>query len=282
MNTDKLIECVKKYPILYDTQHENFTNQEKRAETWEAIASEMNERSEALRRKWKMLKYGYTKYKDLNDGKTTPNGTRAMNWCWGFQLQFLDNYNLKRKKKSKYRTSYSSSTPVPASSTHVDSKAATPSRIDRDCNEISQEENSLLDEIQPTSSVAPASAIRTPQVASQVTQNRAAAANAIDDDIEKILNFMRNKRKRPHTDAVDDLFQSYAKTFKKFSIQTQIMLKVNMAKLFADAELLEDDMNQCQSPVHAFVSVDCDIKAEPSYDVSFEPNDSTGSILADE
>lgn len=59
-----------------------------------------------------------------------------------------------------------------------------------------------------------------------------------EEEVERILTLVQSKIEN-NTDAVHDLFQSYAKTFNKFSIRTQTMLKVEMAKLFADAELRE-------------------------------------------
>ncbi|RVE54331.1 hypothetical protein evm_001158 [Chilo suppressalis] len=266
MATEKFIECVKRYPMLYNSRDKNFTNLEKKAETWEIIAREMNESSEGCRIKWKGLRDGYTKYKKHSKGDMGDNASHKQsytNWCWAPHLQFLDNYAKRRKiipsmsKTAAQYNSYSHSS-VPDSDEWQD--------------------NDTSSTYAPSTPSASTSTTRTSQTVTKVTQSRTATATTSDDDVERILNFMRSKQKRPHTDAVDDLFQSYAKTFKRFSVQTQIMLKVNIAKLFADAELREhNSMNQNQP---LFVTMDCDIKTEDnlnqdmeSFDVTFDPND---------
>lgn len=63
------------------------------------------------------------------------------------------------------------------------------------------------------------------------------------------------KKKLRHDD-VDYLFLSYAQTFKKLSQQKQAMLKVDLAKLFSEAELSEISSTEYvnQSPAYSVMS----------------------------
>lgn len=58
------------------------------------------------------------------------------------------------------------------------------------------------------------------------------------DEVDRIIDYLKTKN-RSKFDAVDHLFQSYADTFKQFSERNKIMIKVELAKLFADTELKE-------------------------------------------
>ena len=42
-NTEKLIQLVKNYRILYDLSHENYKNVKKKDKIWDEIGKELNE-----------------------------------------------------------------------------------------------------------------------------------------------------------------------------------------------------------------------------------------------
>ena len=42
-NTEKLIELIKKYPILYDLSHEEYKNVRKKDKAWDEIGEELKE-----------------------------------------------------------------------------------------------------------------------------------------------------------------------------------------------------------------------------------------------
>lgn len=76
--------------------------------------------------------------------------------------------------------------------------------------------------------------------------------------LQKIVE-AENKR-RAEYDAVDLLFMSYAATFRRLSLRKQAELKVNLTKLFADAELGEMDnfpmhcSQPCSPIIHSVMS----------------------------
>jgi hypothetical protein len=62
------------------------------------------------------------------------------------------------------------------------------------------------------------------------------------EDIDKIIGYLENKNKNKiQLDGIDHLFLSYAETFKQFPPRRQAMLKIELATLFAHAEMSELD-----------------------------------------
>ncbi|CAH2088507.1 unnamed protein product [Euphydryas editha] len=63
-----------------------------------------------------------------------------------------------------------------------------------------------------------------------------------------VVNYLkdRNENKVPKS-AIDLLFRSYAETFKKYTPLTQARLKIDMAKLFAEAEIREIEQRETPS-----------------------------------
>ncbi|CAG4985426.1 unnamed protein product [Colias eurytheme] len=126
MNTidiERLIEIVKRYPMLYDTRHEQYNNFTLKTQTWKQIAKELNDGSEVLRIKWKGLKDGYRKYKRFKCG-VAPNNKSWHSWCWSENLKFLDNYEIRKIIPKKGAKDKCKQTPkenkVPADEEFVD------------------------------------------------------------------------------------------------------------------------------------------------------------------
>ncbi|XP_026730843.1 transcription factor Adf-1-like [Trichoplusia ni] len=58
-----------------------------------------------------------------------------------------------------------------------------------------------------------------------------------------------NKYNLAHFDSTDYLFLSYAETFKTFPLRRQCLLKIELAKLFANAELEHQNTNEMEDPM---------------------------------
>ncbi|CAG4985430.1 unnamed protein product [Colias eurytheme] len=207
VNIENFIECVKGYPILYNRRHIYYNSIEKKTLAWELISKEMNESSDILKNKWKGLKDGYTKYKRFQSG-VAPSNKSYHSWCWSENLKFLDEYMI-HKKHSKYKkaqTSVSSSPSPPRQS-------PTPS-----------DEKDLRENIESEPwTVSPAI-----QYESHGSRR---SLSVTDEEFEP--------KRQKLLDPVDHLFTSYAGTFRRLSLKTQCMIKVKMAKIFAEAELAE-------------------------------------------
>lgn len=73
-------------------------------------------------------------------------------------------------------------------------------------------------------------------------QQKKIGSRSVVDNAERVLDYLKNKKKR-EWDGDDHLFMSYAKSFKTLSVRNKAKIKVELAKLFADAELDEFENN---------------------------------------
>ncbi|XP_038221222.1 uncharacterized protein LOC119839098 [Zerene cesonia] len=205
MNTidiEKFIQIVKRYPMLYDRRHELYNNFTCKTHTWKQVAKELNDgiSGEVLRIKWKGLKDGYRKYKRFKSG-VAPYNRSWHSWCWSENLKFLDDYEIRKI--------------VPKN----DSKQ--PTATDNSKRSTVVKDNVVVYNQDPTQWTA------TPAIhyESSQTGHRSATDEEYDD--------------KNQLDSIDYLFTSYACTFKNFSLRSQCMIKLQMAKIFSDAELAE-------------------------------------------
>lgn len=58
-------------------------------------------------------------------------------------------------------------------------------------------------------------------------------------EVDRVIEYLENKKKPKVHDGIDHLFLSYADTFKKFHPRTQAELKMKIATLFAQTEMKE-------------------------------------------
>jgi hypothetical protein len=76
--------------------------------------------------------------------------------------------------------------------------------------------------------------------------------------MHQILEYIKNERK---SDAADHLFASYSETFKKLKPRTQHTIKLQLAQIFADAELKDLDTDNLEMNM---LSPVCCVKSAPS------------------
>lgn len=80
-----------------------------------------------------------------------------------------------------------------------------------------------------------------------------------DDDVGRVIQFINSNKNKKELDVTDNLFLSYADTFKKFPPREQAIVKLEMAKLFSNIELrLLDDTSY--NPLQTSISM-----ASPAY-----------------
>ena len=77
------------------------------------------------------------------------------------------------------------------------------------------------------------------------------------------IGYLKHSKREEQSEAVDFLFKSYAETFKTFTAKKQVLLKVRLAKLFADAEL--DEMKE-----PSVVMSSAGVQDEHDYGLSFD------------
>ncbi|CAG9766009.1 unnamed protein product [Ceutorhynchus assimilis] len=86
--TEKLIELVKKYPILYDLGNPDYKNIRKRDKIWDQIGAELNESGEEVKKRWKNLRDSYAKYLKCIKTKTGQSAKKNYSkWQWASLME---------------------------------------------------------------------------------------------------------------------------------------------------------------------------------------------------
>ncbi|XP_073961617.1 uncharacterized protein [Choristoneura fumiferana] len=99
---EKLIDEVKKYPVLYDTRHENHRDIDVRDRSWGEIAERLGENSEILKREWKILRDSLRQsLKKCEQGITTKAGTPCKKWRLQNRMAFVLPYMTMRRTQRR-------------------------------------------------------------------------------------------------------------------------------------------------------------------------------------
>ncbi|XP_075980082.1 uncharacterized protein LOC142979176 [Anticarsia gemmatalis] len=104
MNTrnyrERLIDEVKKYPVLYDTRNENHRDIDVRDRCWLDISERLGANSEVLKREWKILRDSMRQaLKRSKQGATTKNGLPCKKWRFQSRMAFLLPYMTMRRER---------------------------------------------------------------------------------------------------------------------------------------------------------------------------------------
>ncbi|XP_063536847.1 uncharacterized protein LOC134746409 [Cydia strobilella] len=101
---EKLIDEVKKYPVLYDTRHENHRDIDVRDRCWAEISERLGENSEILKREWKILRDSLRQsLKKCKQGVTTKAGTPCKKWRFQNRMSFVLPYMTIRRTQRRIR-----------------------------------------------------------------------------------------------------------------------------------------------------------------------------------
>ena len=161
------------------------------------------------------------KHRRFLKGTTGQATKKYEKWPWSRHLQFLDSTFTPRPTTSNVSESQISETPLQG--------VGTPPP------------NHDTETISPLS---PASLEMLPPPIKRMKKKQST------EDIDKIIGYFENKNKNKNQlDGIDHLFLSYAETFKQLPPRRQAMLKIELATLFARAELSELGV-QTTSPPH--------------------------------
>ncbi|XP_047032919.1 uncharacterized protein LOC124639542 [Helicoverpa zea] len=213
MDVVQLIKLVKKHEFLYNQNHPSYRNTDLKNSTWELIGREMNECREACRLKWKTVRDGYIKYKKLSQMKNS----KVSNYVWSTQLKFLDNYSYRIKGMSK------------------------------SMSEQSEGSQTAAQEVSPVQSPSPPPLVPLRSVPS----TEANSPMQTDEELQSVIERNSSQlEKFKQIDSTDLLFLSYSGTFKKFSARQQALMKIELAKLFANAELEQLQAGQHSSQIN--------------------------------
>lgn len=178
------------------------------------------------RLKWKTVRDNYIKYKRL---LKKSDGTKEIDYIWSGNLRFLDDHNVNRR--SFYQI-------VGKRKSGSDSL-----------------KSQVRDELTYELSASP------PPLAPLGSLSLAEVTGSIQSNQDLRINLVDPKTKFKEIDSTDLLFLSYSGTFKKFPARQQTLMKLELAKLFANAELQQLDDAE-QSRVQAAESLPVIIKTE--------------------
>ncbi|XP_026321503.1 uncharacterized protein LOC113231409 isoform X2 [Hyposmocoma kahamanoa] len=101
---ERLIDEVKKFPVLYDTQHEAHRDIDARDRCWADIARRLGANSELLKREWKILRDSLRQsMKKCRKGATTKAGAPCRKWRFHARMAFVLPYMTRRSERPVLR-----------------------------------------------------------------------------------------------------------------------------------------------------------------------------------
>ncbi|XP_055856255.1 uncharacterized protein LOC129919412 [Episyrphus balteatus] len=243
MDVEKLILCVRKYPILYDMYNSEYKNLKQKDQIWDEIGEALQESGEELKKKWKNLRDCYARYLrswDMKASRTAPYNTRYYKfWPWAKQMDIFKPYLRFAKGQTETDLNESNGDPTTTSS---NAESLQQIKQEDDDNDTQYE----IEQPIPTSSRkrknnSPPSAPPTPP-ASSWRKRKSETENSVD----KVLKFLKQKRKKSETNplslnATEHMFLSFAKTIDTFSPRRQASIKMRITNMVLEEELLEKE-----------------------------------------
>lgn len=177
--------------------------------------------AEIVKQKWKNLRDSYMKYIKYLKGSTL-SGKKYKNWPWA-NLKFLRDTLAPRATTSNVSVSQIHKTSITD-------------------EEYEPGESASGNVTSPTQMPPP---------------KRTTKRKELTENVAAVLNYLENKNSnKTHTklDHINNLFLSYAHTFKTFSPRMQAILKMEMSQSFGRAELNEvDGHNSTRSSIMILV-----------------------------
>lgn len=168
-----------------------------------------------VKRKWKALRDGYTKYKKL---LRSAHG-KSIKYSWSSHLSFLDCNADNQDDSLNSCMVVEDPSSISDTPEFIRTFTISPNMLE-DIPEIIDDSNS---DTEPA----------------QGEYDNPSKKQKIEEQFE-VLGPVQNADAMQNTnDSVDYLFLSYAQAFKNFSLKKQAILKVDIASLFSEAELCE-------------------------------------------
>lgn len=191
-----------------------------------------------MKEKWKNLKDTYRKYKKSEVVKTGQAAKKLKKWVWAKSMEFLDTTINMRPTES-----------TPLEPLNLNNEASDLSfsndKVElQSCSQGCQQIMSPGDQPHIEHSDwqdTDEAHIGLPIIGNSRRKRRA------PDAADKMIAYLQSKKKERKTcpenvDKIDYLFLNYSDTFKKFLPRRQAKVKLQLAKLFAEAEM--DDIDE--------------------------------------
>ncbi|KAI4455602.1 madf domain transcription factor [Holotrichia oblita] len=182
---EKLIELIRQYPPIYNAQLDSYRDENLKDNIWTNIAERINKKDLECRKKWKLIRDSYNRYK-RKQKHSTGSAAPAKNSKWQFyeRLRFLEKIPLERQSSTSVieqisNTSSEGGHEDPPLEVTDESVHNTPSRESGP--------------IPGTSTSAPEKSVSLSKSCEKTTKNRI-KRNRQDDDLIKYLKERHEKR----------------------------------------------------------------------------------------
>ncbi|KAK7863926.1 hypothetical protein R5R35_012437 [Gryllus longicercus] len=245
-----LIELVRRFPVLYDLQHEDYKNTRKKDKIWDEIGKEINETGEEAKKKWKNLRDTFAKSMRSTQTKTGQAAKSSKKWVWADQMQAFLPYLAFATTASNVSEIDSENVNLNSHSTEentsqsveiVDEAAGAENVVETDNTEIAvNTRSSVISADIPPRILQPVSDIPIGAPATDASRRQKLGRKRRSESpscVSEIIQYFESK-KETECDATDCLFLAHAKTVKTFSRQRQAIIKMKIAQLIMEQELL--------------------------------------------
>lgn len=208
--TERLIDLVRNYPILYNMKNKHYKDINRKAKLWKEIAVKLElEDGRIAKNKWRHLRDCYGKYLRSQSNVTGHCNKKYKRWTWANHMDFLKPHITTRHTDLNHVGNYSDSD----TETKIKSEPAHETIVHYFNNSHNEETSSSRHcSVQPTLNLSIP---------------------------EETIEYLQTGKVQKSMDAVDLLFLSYAQTLKTLSPQRQIAIKLQIAQIINSAEVAQ-------------------------------------------
>ncbi|KAL1516208.1 hypothetical protein ABEB36_000127 [Hypothenemus hampei] len=245
--TEKLIEHVKKYNVLYDMSHADYKNIRIKNKVWDEIAKDMGKHTgDDLKKRWKNLRDCFSKYlrsEKTRTGQAAKSICRYKTWPWAQHMEVF-------KPFLQF--------------------AQTQSNITDDLAEKSSENVSEASTIEQE---------RSTKILHNLNSYKKRKALNSSTNVDKVIEFLdkRHSNVKNDCDSIDLIFKGYAASVKKLSNRRQTMIKYKIAKIIMEEELAQEAETPTESRPGTSVVNNFDTSSYMSNNMSKSPYDNLSS-----
>ncbi|KAL1488157.1 hypothetical protein ABEB36_015115 [Hypothenemus hampei] len=250
--TEKLIEHVKKYNVLYDMSHADYKNIRIKNKVWDEIAKDMGKHTgDDLKKRWKNLRDCFSKYlrsEKTRTGQAAKSICRYKTWPWAQHMEVFKPFL-----------------------------------------QFAQTQSNITDDLAESSKIADGG-IETWNIQNETTENRQKyyiilihirkrkALNS-STNVDKVIEFLdkRHSNVKNDCDSIDLIFKGYAASVKKLSNRRQTMIKYKIAKIIMEEELAQEAETPTESRPGTSVVNNFDTSSYMSNNMSKSPYDNLSS-----
>ncbi|XP_075159972.1 uncharacterized protein LOC142233072 isoform X2 [Haematobia irritans] len=246
MEKAKFIDVVKKYPILYDPNHEDYRNIPKKEKIWRNIGRQFYTSGDNLKRVWKNLKDTYSRQTRLVNADSS-----RKKWIWSENMKFFRPFVTQVNNTSNRDNSNSGSDECEETYYTNDMPQLVPkTEYITSSNDYDHynDDNQLLYLGEPHEAPPPLIAsIKTESSSFNDMPHIPAKRKCVAAQDAYSPEYPAGSMMISAYDDVDCLLLAHAKTIKKFSPKRQAIAKYKIAQVILEQELLHAQDNSSGS-----------------------------------